>query len=84
MWYIIIQYQSLCDSLLDVRIRIQKAVNIANQFPQYDVFSYFNDENEEAEKKVNETKKETLNLINELLDLREVWYILIESLFLIT
>jgi len=62
---------SLCDSLLDLRIRIQKAVNIANQLPQYDVFSYFSNENEEAEKKVNETKKETLNLINELLDLRE-------------
>jgi len=60
---------SLCDSLLDLRIRIQKAVNIANQLPQYNVFSYFN--NEDVEEKVNETKKETLDLINDLLQIRE-------------
>jgi protein AATF/BFR2 len=61
---------SLCDSLLDLRIRIQKAVNVANQLPQFDTFSYFNSKNEEAEKKVDEAKKETLDLINDLLEIR--------------
>jgi len=56
---------------LDLRIRIQKAVNIANQFPQYNVFPYFSNDNEETKRKVKETKKETLNLINDLLQLRE-------------
>jgi len=62
---------SLCDSLLDLRIRIQKAVNIANQLPQYDIFSYFDNKNEEIEKGINETKKETLDLISDLLQIRE-------------
>jgi len=58
---------------LDLRIRIQKAVNVANQLPQFDTFSYFNSKNEEAEKKVDEAKKETLDLINDLLEIRGVF-----------
>ncbi|CAB4495722.1 uncharacterized protein OCT59_009562 [Rhizophagus irregularis] len=59
----------LWDTFLDTRIRLQKAVSIANSFPQSDVYSEFL--TPESELAIQETRTELRELVDSLIDLRK-------------
>ncbi|RIA95511.1 apoptosis-antagonizing transcription factor [Glomus cerebriforme] len=59
----------LWDTFLDTRIRLQKAVSIANSFPQNDVYPEFL--TPESELAVQETREELRELVDSLIDLRK-------------
>ncbi|KAI8922157.1 apoptosis-antagonizing transcription factor [Powellomyces hirtus] len=61
---------TLWDGLLDSRIRIQRAVTVANRFPQPDIYSAFHSASEETQTSVAETSEELVSLVDDLLDLR--------------
>ncbi|CAG8516745.1 3568_t:CDS:2, partial [Paraglomus occultum] len=62
----------LWDSFLDTRIRLQKALTLANTFPQYDVYSQFL--NEEINGEIKETQTELHALMDMLIDLQKDIY----------
>ncbi|KAJ3295226.1 hypothetical protein HK104_002887 [Borealophlyctis nickersoniae] len=61
---------SIWDSLLDSRIRIQRAVNIANRFPQHDVYPTFA-ANEACVAAITDASEELVSLVDGLMDLRK-------------
>ncbi|GBB94963.1 hypothetical protein RclHR1_24510001 [Rhizophagus clarus] len=59
----------LWDTFLDTRIRLQKAVSVANSFPQNDVYSEFL--TPESELAIQETRTELRELLDSLIELRK-------------
>lgn len=70
----VVEQLSLWDGLLDMRIRIQKAVDSANILPREETFQEFVKVNETPEllESINETSKEIRSLFDSLLDVRTV------------
>ncbi|RUP46188.1 apoptosis antagonizing transcription factor-domain-containing protein [Jimgerdemannia flammicorona] len=60
----------LWDAFLDTRIRIQKAVVIANQLPQWDTMPVFLTQNDRATSVLDDAKSELRGLIDSILDVR--------------
>ncbi|RUS33644.1 hypothetical protein BC938DRAFT_470718 [Jimgerdemannia flammicorona] len=63
-------WQGLWDTFLDTRIRIQKAVVIANQLPQWDTMPVFLTQNDRATSVLDDAKSELRGLIDSILDVR--------------
>ncbi|CAO3664115.1 unnamed protein product [Umbelopsis vinacea] len=64
------QQLTLWDGFLDTRIRMQKAMNIANQLPQFDVWPDFLMNDEEAIPHVEAAKSKLRSLIDSVMDMR--------------
>lgn len=60
----------LWESLLEMRIKIQKCVVTSNQMPQYNTYKEFKS-NMEFSKKVNETKNNLMRTLDNMLQLRD-------------
>ncbi|XP_078039934.1 apoptosis antagonizing transcription factor [Augochlora pura] len=67
----IINQLKLWESLLEVRIKLQKCLVTSNQMPQYDIYTNFK-ENVEYMKKVNESRNGLKKLLNNMLQLQTV------------
>ncbi|KAI8097241.1 apoptosis antagonizing transcription factor-domain-containing protein [Halteromyces radiatus] len=64
------QQLTLWDNCLETRIRIQKAVELANQLPQIDKLSDIVEKDDNIKQDVNKVKGELRDVIDELMDLR--------------
>ncbi|CAO3669892.1 unnamed protein product [Umbelopsis ramanniana] len=64
------QQLTLWDGFLDTRIRMQKAMNITNQLPQYDVWPDFLMNDADAIPHIEASKSKLRTLIDSVMDLR--------------
>ncbi|KAI8579041.1 hypothetical protein K450DRAFT_243581 [Umbelopsis ramanniana AG] len=64
------QQLNLWDGFLDTRIRMQKAMNITNQLPQYDVWPDFLMNDTDAIPHIEASKSKLRTLIDSVMDLR--------------
>ncbi|KAJ3167514.1 hypothetical protein HDU87_001507 [Geranomyces variabilis] len=61
---------TLWDGLLDSRIRIQRAVNVANRFPKPDLHPAFAASSSDAQAAIDDASQELVALVDDLIDLR--------------
>ncbi|KAJ3162782.1 hypothetical protein HDU86_003756 [Geranomyces michiganensis] len=62
--------QTLWDGLLDSRIRIQRAVTVANRLPKPDLYSAFEASSSDSQTAINDASQELVALVDDLIDLR--------------
>ena len=62
--------QTLWDSFLDIRIRIQRNLNTGNQLPQYDILDNFEKSDKKVKQQLKRTYNSTCSLLSDMLELQ--------------